>query len=83
MEIIFNETTIRSSAEQMEKDPNEAVESFRKSLEKLGNFIGADKIKYVDRDKGELYTITKGTETLILKVSGTPIDGGWLNIEVR
>jgi hypothetical protein len=54
-----------------------------KFLRCLGEFIGAEKVEYFDCDKNEEYKITKGNKQLVLYLMSTPIDGAWMNIEVK
>lgn len=83
MEIIFNESNIRASgnSEEEKNTPDEVVKRFKSSLEKIGNFMSADKVEYKDLNKKEVYIITKGKDRLVLTANGNGFDGGWLGID--
>jgi hypothetical protein len=84
MKIIFDEENIKRDAIRNNINPPESlVEEWRNSLKKLGEFIGADSIEYVDEDRGEQYLITKGDNTLVLEIMATRCDGGWMNIYIN
>jgi len=83
MEIIFDETNIGASGDPTSKEnkPAQKIERFKGKLEKLGKFIGADKIEYQDHGKREMYILTKGEERLTLIIEGNQFDGGYLTLK--
>jgi len=58
---------------------SELIELREKQLTKLGSFIEADKIEYVDDGKSEKLVITKKDNTIVLIANGNEL-GGWLSI---
>jgi hypothetical protein len=60
---------------------NPASENHRKQMETLGNFMGADKIEYVDKSDNEVYVIDKGGKRLKLKACYNRADGAFLAVE--
>lgn len=82
MEIVFDEANIKASGdpESENNKPEQLVQRYREKLEKLGEFIGADKVEYIDGHKRETYVITKNGETMKLITKSTPLDGGWLEL---
>jgi len=56
-------------------------------LRKMGEFMGASKVEFKELGKNEKYIITKlfpdATKTLVLRVSGNQIDGGWMSVEAH
>jgi len=57
---------------------NAGSDRHREQLQEFGEFIGADKIRYVDFGNGELYVITKGGKEFELRACGNKYDGGFL-----
>ena len=53
----------------------------REQLEALGNFTGADVVKFEEDGRSETYIITRGSEKLTLKALGNQFDGGWLVVQ--
>jgi len=85
MKVLFDEGHEASFGVRLSEtnSPAMLVKRRRDMLEKLGYFIRADIVEYKDLGKTEIFTITKGAETLVLHVSGNNYDGGWLTIEER
>ncbi len=83
MEIILDEESIKTSGhpDQPGNTPEELVQRFKAKLEKMGNFMGADKIEHQERHKKEVYIITKGENRLVITAHGGGSDGGWLGVE--
>ncbi|MFC1599095.1 hypothetical protein ACFL2U_03775 [Patescibacteria group bacterium] len=82
MKIIFDEKEKGSHGDpnDPENTPEKIIERHRKKLTKLGKFMGADKVEYVDGHKREAYIITKGKKKITLVARGNGFDGGWLEI---
>ena len=83
MKIIFNKEKAGSFGKDDDSNntAEKLIERTRSKLTKLGEFIGADYVEYVDLDKMEKYIITKEGKTLTLMICGNPIDGGWMSVD--
>ena len=82
MEIIFDEKRLSKYGDPDDPDntPEKLVERTRSTLQRFGEFVGADKIEFRDEHKKEVFIITKGDKVITLTAQGDGVDGGWLNI---
>jgi hypothetical protein len=62
----------------LDNTPEKRIERTRAKLTKIALFMNADKIEYRDLGKGEDYILTRGKKELILRIRGTPHEGGFL-----
>lgn len=60
---------------------NAASEKHRAQMERLAAFCRVDTVEYKDLGNGEVYTLKRGSETLILSALGNKVDGGFLCVK--
>lgn len=65
----------------MAKVINAASPRHHAQMELLADFAGVDEIEYEDLGNGEVYTMRKGGQQLVLKACGNRFDGGFLCVD--
>jgi len=83
LELIFDEKELRSHGDidDPQNTPDILVERMKAKLTKLGKFMHADSIKYVEDHKTEMFVVARGDKKLIIIAHGNAIDGGYITIE--
>lgn len=83
MKLIFDEKEVRSygDIDDPKNTPDKLVDRLKAKLTKIGDFMNADSVKYVEGHKNELLVIIRGNQKLTLLAHGNAADGGYITVE--